>query len=116
MAMNLMLPFPTLIKQRKLEKSPNIGAIASQSNENGDISRIILRIFPVGIEIDCPLVTSDGESVAGDVFSDPDSFGQRVAFDCEAVRSVYGLRHGERSRRRWRRHFVKFRRLSSLFF
>ncbi|CAH2055181.1 unnamed protein product, partial [Thlaspi arvense] len=88
-AMDLVLPFPALIKQGELEESPNIGAVASQGNEDGDVGGAILRVLAVGIEIDSPLVTADGESVAGDVFPDPDSFRQRVPLDCEAVRSVY---------------------------
>lgn len=96
-----MLPFPTLIQQRQLEQRPNIGPIASQRDEDGDVSGVILGVLAVGVEVDSPLVPADGESVAGDVFSDPDSFGQRVAFDREAVGSVYGLRHRERGRRRW---------------
>lgn len=101
MTMNLMLPFPTLIQQRQLEQRPNIGPIASQRDEDGDVGGVILGVLAVGVEVDSPLVPADGESIAGDVFPDPDSFGERVAFDREAVGSVYGLRHRERGRRRW---------------
>ena len=76
MTMNLMLAFATLIQQSELKQSPNIGALTGQRDENGDVNRAILYILPVGVEIDGPVVTADGEDVTADVLAGAHAFGE----------------------------------------
>lgn len=83
--MNLMFALATLIHERQFEESSNIGALAGQCNENRDISGMILWILAVRVEVNRPLVASDREILAGNVFSNAHTFGQRVALDHELV-------------------------------
>lgn len=119
MAMNLVLPLPTLINQSQLEQRPHVGPLARQRDENRDVRRIVLRILPVRVEVYGPLVPSHREILARDVLTDPHAFSEGVALDDEAVRSVYRLGYGPgRGRRAYRevvllgfRHWVVTARL-----
>lgn len=105
MAMNLMLLIATLINKRELEQSPHIGSFARQGNEQRNVRGVILRTLPVWVEVDSPRVTADGEGIGGDVFADPDAFGERVAADLEFVEAVDGFREGGRHSERFCRGF-----------
>lgn len=94
MTMNLVPPFPALIHQRQLEQGPNVARIAREGDEEGDVRGVLLGVLPVGVEVDHPVVSSDGEDVALYVPPRAHSFGQGVAFDRELVRSVHRLHHG----------------------
>lgn len=94
MAMHFMLPFPALVNKSQLEQRSDIRPLARQRNENRDVSRIILRIFTVGVKVNRPFIASDGEIIAGDMLTDAHSFGHGVALDHKAVRPIYGLGHG----------------------
>lgn len=89
-----MLPFPTLIHQRQLKQSPHIRPFTRQRNEHRHIHRTILDILPVGIEVNGPIVSSDGESVAGYIFAGTHSLGQRVTSNGELVRAIHRLVYG----------------------
>lgn len=97
MAMNFMFPLSTLINKREFKKRSYIGSFTSQRDENGNISRTIFRILAVRIEVDRPLITSDGEHVARNVFSHSHSLRKRVALDQELVRAVKCLRNRPRN-------------------
>lgn len=75
MAMNLMLPFTALIQKRKSKQCSDIGTFASQSNENGDVSRIIFGVFTVRVKVNGPLVAAHREIVAGNVLPYAHPFG-----------------------------------------
>lgn len=98
--MNLVLALAALINQGQLEKSPHVGALASQRYEHGHISGVVLGVLPVGIEEDRPLVASNGEVIASDVLADTHALGQGVALDRELVRAVHGPGEGLGRRRR----------------
>lgn len=99
MAMHFMLPFPALINKSQLEQRPNIRTLTRQRDKNRNVSRIILRVFSIGVEVYRPFVASDGEIIARYVLPDAHSFGQGVALDHEPVRTVYGLGYGAWARR-----------------
>lgn len=94
MAMNLMPPSTALIHQRQLEQRPNVARIARQGDEERDVRGVLLRILPVGVEVDHPVVSPDGEDVALDVPPRAHAFGEGVASDREFVRSVHRLHYG----------------------
>lgn len=75
MTMNFMFAFTTLINQGELEKGTNIGAFASKSDENRDIRGMVFRVFAIWVEINCPLITTNSESLASYVFPYTNSFG-----------------------------------------
>lgn len=100
MAMNFMLPLSTLINKREFKKRSYIGSFTSQRDENGNIIGSILRILAVRIEVDRPLIPSDGEHIARNVFSHSHSLRKRIALDQELVRAVQCLRNRPRNRRR----------------
>lgn len=105
MAMHFVLAFTALVHKRELEKSPNIGALAGKGNEYRDIGRIVFGIFAIGVEVDGPLVTTDGEALAGYVFANAHAFGQGVSLDDEFVGPIHGLGHRLGARwGAWRRH------------
>lgn len=95
MGMDLMLPFATLINKGELEERPNVGALASEGNEDGDIGGVVFGVLAVGVEIDGPLEAADGEVVAGDVLADADALREGVALYGEVVGPVDGLGQGE---------------------
>lgn len=97
MAMNLMFALAALIHESQFEESSNIGTLAGECNKNGDISGMILGILSVGVEVNRPLVASDGEILAGNVFADAHAFGQGVTLDDELVGAIDGLGHGPRT-------------------
>jgi len=99
-AVHLVLAVAALVEQGEFEERANVGAFGSERDEDGDIGGVVFRILAVGIEVNRPLVPSDGESLAGDVFSDADSLGKRVTLDDELVRTVHRLRHRPRTRPR----------------
>lgn len=88
-AVDLVLPLPALVHQRELEERPDVGAVAGQGDEDGDVRRAVLRVLPVGVEVDGPVVAPDGEDVAGDELAGPHPLGQRVAADGERVGAVH---------------------------
>lgn len=102
MAMNFIIPLLTLIHQRQLEQSPNIGSVASERNKDRNVHGIVLRVLPIGVEVNSPIVTTNGESVAHDVLSRAHPFGQRVTLYCELVRAVHGFADRTRARRTFR--------------
>ncbi|KAF1889609.1 hypothetical protein Lal_00024936 [Lupinus albus] len=85
MAMNLMLPLTTLINKSELKQRSHISAVAGESDEDGDISGVILWILSIWIEVNRPMVPSDGEQIAGNVLSHSHSLRQRVTLDHELV-------------------------------
>ena len=74
MAMNLVIPLAALINKRELEKRPDFTSLASQRDEDGDVSGVILRILAVREEEDLPLVSPDGEVIARYVLPDAHPF------------------------------------------
>lgn len=98
--MNLMLPFTALIDKREFKQRPDVGAVASQCDEDGNVGRIILNILPVGIEVNSPLIPSDGEIIAGNVLAGSHSLRQRVPLDHELVRAIDSVSHRPRAGRR----------------
>lgn len=114
MAMDLVLAFPALVHKRQLEQCSHIGALTGKRDEDRHIGRVVLGVLAVWVEINRPLEPSDREVVTRYVLPDPHSLGQGITLDNELVRTVHGLRHGPRARRRARlpwRHSVG----SSLF-
>lgn len=95
MAMDFVLAFAALIDEGELKQGANVGALAGESDKDGDIRGIIFGILTVRIKVNGPLVTADGEILAGDVFTNSDAFGQGVTLDCESVRAIYGFGYGE---------------------
>lgn len=75
MAMNLMFAFAALIHKRKLEQGPNIGAFASQCNEDGDVSGTIFGVFTVGVKVNSPPVATYSEIIADNVLPNAHPFG-----------------------------------------
>jgi len=100
MAMNFVLPLAALVEERELEKRPDVGAFAGQGDEDGDVGGIVLGILAVGVEVDRPVVTSDGEHVARNVLPHSHPLRQRIALDHELVRPAHRLRQRLRIRRR----------------
>lgn len=76
------------IEERKLEEGADVGAIAGEGYEEGDVGGAVLRILAVGVEIHGPVVATDGEDVGGDVLSDADALSQRVTVDGELVGAI----------------------------
>lgn len=99
MAMNLVMPLPALVNERELEKRPDLGAFASQRDEDRHVSRVILGVLAVRVEEDPPLVASDGEVIARDVLPHAHPFRQSVPLYHELVRAVHRLRHRFGARR-----------------
>lgn len=99
-AMNLVLLLTALIDKRELEERSDVGALAGERDEDRNVSGIVLRVLPVGVEVNRPLVTSDGENVARNVLPHSHALRQRVSLDHELVRAVHRLRHRSRARRR----------------
>nr|KYP40451.1 hypothetical protein KK1_038206 [Cajanus cajan] len=89
MAMNLIIPLLTLIHQRQLEESPNIGPVASERYEDGNVHGIVLGVLAIRVEIDGPIVATDAESVAHDVLPRTHPFRQRITLYRELVRAVH---------------------------
>lgn len=73
MAMNLVLAVAALVEKREFEERANVGAFGSERDEDGDISGVIFGVLAVGIEVYRPLVPSNRERLARDVFADSDS-------------------------------------------
>jgi len=109
MAMHLVPLLATLIQKGQLEKCPNVGAVAGQSDEERHIGGIVLHALPIWVEINRPIVPSNGKLLGGHVLANPDPLGERVPRDLELVRAPHGLRHrhgrrgGGRRRRGGRR-------------
>lgn len=103
MAVDLVLALAALVEERELEEGADVGAVAGEGDEDGDVGGVVLRVLAVGVEVDGPVVATDGEGVAGDVLAHPRALRQGVTLDQEPVRSVHRLRHRPRARRR-RRH------------
>jgi len=99
-AVHLVLAVAALVEQGEFEERANVSSFGSEGDEDGDIGGVVFRILAVGIEVNRPLVASDGESFARDVFSDAYSLGKRVTLDHELVRTVHRLRHRPRTRPR----------------
>lgn len=99
MAVDLVLASSTLIEERQLEQSPNIGSLTGKGYENGNIGGMILGVLAIGVEVDRPLVAADGEIVAGDVFADADALGQGITLDHEVVGAIDGVSYRPRARR-----------------
>lgn len=97
MAVNLMLAITTLINKGELEQCPNIGAFACKGDENGDISRVIFRVFPIWVEINCPLVATHREILTGYVLSNSYALSKRIPLYDEVVRAVHGVGHRPRA-------------------
>lgn len=91
MAVDLMLGLAALIEKSELKEGPDIGALAGQGDEDGDVGGGILGVFAVGVEVDGPIVASDGESVGGNVLSGAHALGERVAADGEVVCAIHGV-------------------------
>ncbi len=114
MAVDFVVPVPTLVHHGQLEQSPHVGAVASERDENRDVHRIVLGVFTVGVKVNRPVVTAHRESVAHYVLTHTHPFGQRVALHGETVHSVHGLadKAGRRcrvqSRLRIRHLFARF--------
>lgn len=108
MAVNFMLSLAALVEKRELEKSTNVGAVAGEGDEDGDIRGIVFRVLAVGIEVDCPLITADREGLARYVLADAHPLRQRIPLYREPVRAVHRLGHGTRPRRRAQRMGHRF--------
>lgn len=93
MGVDLVLGVGALIDEGQLEEGSDVGALGSKSDEDGDVGGVVLGVFAVRVEVDGPLVTSNGEVLAGDVLSDADSFGEGIPFDQELVGPVNRLGH-----------------------
>ena len=106
-AVHLVLLLPALVHQRELEQRAHVRALAGERDEHRHVGGVVLWIFAVGVEVDGPLVASDGEVVARDVLPDAHALGQRVALDHELVRPVHRLRHRPRARRRHQRALLR---------
>ncbi|KAL6992950.1 hypothetical protein U1Q18_011065, partial [Sarracenia purpurea var. burkii] len=92
MAVDLVIPLAALVDERQFEQCADVGALAGQCDEDGDVHGVVLGVLAVGVEVDGPLVATDGESVAGDVLPHSHAFGQRVTSDHELVRAVHQSR------------------------
>lgn len=101
-----MLPLPALINERELEERPHIRPLARQGDEDRHIGRTVLRIFPIRIEVNRPLIPTNRKIIARDVLTDPHPLGQRVTLDHELVGPVHGLRHRSGARRGDRKRLV----------
>lgn len=96
MAMHLVALLAALIQQRQLEKRPHVGPLASQRDKKRNVRRIVLHALAIGIEINCPRVSTHHERIGSYVLADPKALRQGIAGDFELVRSVNGL--GDRRR------------------
>ena len=96
MAMDLVLGVGALVNESQLEEGADIGAVAGEGDEDGDVSGVVFGVFTVRVEVNCPLVTSHREVLAGDVLPNTHSLRQRVPFDCEVVGPIHRLRHRQR--------------------
>lgn len=89
--MHFVFPFPGLIQQCELEQSPDIGAVASERDEDGDVDGRILGVLAVGVKVNGPIVAGDAESIAGDILAGTHALGQGVTPDCETVGPIHRL-------------------------
>lgn len=99
MAMHLMLPFAALIDKGQLEQRPDIRTFAGERDEDGDVSRVILWVFAVRVEVYGPLKPTHCEIIARNVLSNPHALSQRKTLDHELVRAVHRLRYRPRASR-----------------
>lgn len=87
------------IEEGELEEGADVGTLAGEGYEKGDVGRSVLGVLAVGVEVDRPVMAADGEHVGGDVLSDPDALRQREAVDGELVGAVDRSRDRDRCRR-----------------
>ena len=99
MAMHLMLPFAALIDKGQLEQRPDIRTFAGERDKDGDVSRVVLWVFSVRVEVYGPLKPTHCEIITCNVLSNSHAFSQRETLDHELVRAVHRLRHGPRASR-----------------
>lgn len=97
MAMDLVVVLAALVQQRELEERPDVGALASERDEERDVGGVVLGALAVRVEVDRPSESPHREGFGGDVLADPHALGQGVALDLELVRPIHGL--GARGRR-----------------
>lgn len=95
-----MLPLPALVNQSQLKQRAHVRPLARQRDENRYIRRVVLGILTIGVKVNRPLVTPDGEIVASNMLPDAHTLRHGVSLDHEAVRAVYRLRHRARAGRR----------------
>lgn len=98
---NLVAAAAGLVEEGELEEGSDVDAVGSEGNENGDVVGVVLGVLAVGVEVDGPVVSSDGEDVAGEVAAGAHALGEGVAPYGELVGPPNGL--GYRARPRWRR-------------
>lgn len=87
-----------LVEEGELKEGTDVGAVAGEGDEDGDIGGVVLGVLAVGVEVDGPVVAADGEGVAGDVLAHAHPLGKRVPSYRHAVRPVHRLRHPLRPR------------------
>lgn len=100
-----LVPLPlALIQKRQFEQSPDVGAVAGQSDEQRHVIGVVLDALAVRVEIYRPRVAADHKRFGPDVLSDPHALGERVPTDLEFVASIdgFGARRRTRGRRRQR--------------
>lgn len=95
-----------LVEEGELEECAHVGAVGSEGDEDGDVGTVVLGVLTVGIEVDGPVIASDGEDVAGEVVAGAHALGEGEALDGVLVGAPHGLRDGPRPGRR-RRHRIR---------
>lgn len=105
--MDLVLLLPALIQKRQLEKRPDVGPLARQRDEQRHVRGAVLQAFPVGVEVDGPVITAHRERVRRRVLADAHPLEQRKTGDPKVVGAVH--RVGDGRRRRLRRRLIRRR-------
>lgn len=90
-----------LVEEGEVEEGSDVDAVGGEGDEDGDVAGVVLDVLAVGVEVDGPVVSSDGEDVAGEVAAGAHALGEGEAPDGELVGPLHGL--GDVARPRWRR-------------
>jgi len=104
MGVDLVAGAAGLVEEGELEEGADVGALGGEGDEHGDVAGVILVVFPVGVDVDGPVVAADGEGVAGEVSAGADALGEGEALEGVLVRAPHGLSDRPRPRRPRHRH------------
>jgi len=114
MGVDLVAGAARLVEEGELEEGADVGAVGGERDEDGDVVGVVLGVLAVRVEVDGPVVSSDGEDVACEVAAGAHALGEGEAPDGELVRAPHRLGDGARPRgrleRRLRRNRHRIRR------
>jgi hypothetical protein len=89
-----------LVQEGKLEEGAHVGAAGDEGDEDGDVGSVVLGVLAVGVEVDSPVVASDGEDVAGEVVAGAHALGEGETLDGVVVGAPHCVGDVARPRRR----------------